>query len=404
MNTGFVHPIGNPALSHNGARGLTAVILDRPEQFASLEHDWRKLAAEVRPRVSMFALPSVHAALAAGTAGHVAHKIVAVYRQRRLAAVLPMMIDKVWRGPRLGVRYDFAAADRKFLQAKGFKPVPVRQLSPLLSLAATTPGPCLVCHPAELGDVTSAIAGAIAGLPGWDVAVWPAFEGPQVECWSAALSHYAMAPRVQRIGRECMYLSSVAHLSTLIDSQNKKFRQNFRRATHAAERLNLRLETCFDLPRVLDTVAFVAAASWKERGRAGQDVLVPYSGDQQCFFERLIGAPGPDIQPFMVAARIADRPVAVMLAAAHGETLTTLLTFWSGEARDASPGLLVLGGVLDWAADNNIRLIDFNTNNPWIRHFVDRVDVLQNVLAFAPTLRGRVLSTMASLFARAEPA
>ena len=122
------------------------ITLDRPEDRPGLVDEWRDLVSSLRRPGSFFAIPAVQRAMRQLTAGEIKYKTIAVYRAGRLVGLLPAMIGPVWRGPRLGVRYDYSAADRRFLTTRTVRPIPLRQLSSVLSLPATNLGPGLICR------------------------------------------------------------------------------------------------------------------------------------------------------------------------------------------------------------------------------------------------------------------
>ena len=157
-----------------------------------------------------------------------------------------------------------------------------------------------------------------------------------------------------------------------------------------------------DLPRILSEIDRLAALSWKQPGRAEQDVHVPYAGVQRAFFEDLLAQPQLGATPLAALATSAGRPIAALLATAHGKTLTTLLTFRDGSAEDASPGVLLIGTLIDWAHRHGLSCVDFNSGHPSVRHYSDRVLTIQNVLAFAPTARGRMRMSALGVRCRAR--
>jgi hypothetical protein len=349
-----------------------------------------EVLADTVPGAGVFLRAAVwqswHATMGAGTAP----LVIAVRDAGRLMGVMPVMMRTAWRGPTLGVRYDYDPADRRWLQDAPWRCVPVRQISPVLSLPATMLGPALLAAPARRAAVIGAIADRMARMPGWDVAVIPVDAG-EAALWKGAFTAAGARSAVQTLNRMDFSLTRVVPLDKVIAAQPQKFRANVRRAHHAADQAGLRVSVVADLPITQSHLARLAEESWKAHGREGQHAVVPYAGPQQAFFEALLQAEDAP-RPVIATVMQGDVPVAITLGAVHGQTLTTLLTFWNGMEKHATPGLLCMGALVDWAAHNGIVRVDFNTNSPWLRYLTDTVTLQDNLLVFAPTGRGRLLA------------
>jgi CelD/BcsL family acetyltransferase involved in cellulose biosynthesis len=89
-----------------------------------------------------------------------------------------------------------------------------------------------------------------------------------------------------------------------------------------------------------------------------------------------------------IAAMRGD-PIAVQLNLRHASCLTALLTFRDDRCADASPGLLLLGRLIDWAADHGIQRFELNATHEWVRRLVDERRTANNVVVFAPTVSGK---------------
>jgi CelD/BcsL family acetyltransferase involved in cellulose biosynthesis len=368
---------------------VSAAVLHDDAAIADLQAEWRMLADEASAS-GLFLQPAVwqswHGTIGAGTAP----QVMAVREAGRLVGVWPVMTRAAWRGPTLGVRYDYDPVDRRWLRGAPLRWVPVRQISPVLSLPATMLGPMLLTTPRRRAAVIGAIADRVAHMAGWDVAVIPV-DMAEMTVWQRAFTAAGARNVVQTLDRMDFSLAHVVPLETVIAAQPQKFRANVRRARSAADHAGLRVSVVADLPLAQSHVARLAEESWKAHGRDGQHAVVPYAGPQQAFFEALLQA---DDAPRTVIATVmrGDVPVAITLGAVHGQTLTTLLTFWNGMEKQATPGLLCMGALVDWAAQTGITRIDFNTNSPWLRYLTDTVTLQHNLLVFAPTWRGRLLA------------
>lgn len=371
--------------------GVAVRLAEGAAEVEALLPEWAGLAEAQRP-ATLFHHPSVWRAWSETLGQGGRNPVLALREGGRLVGVLPLMLRRARRGPALGVRYDYDPADRRWLVAPPPRWVPVRQLSPALSLPATMLGPMLLADPSARRQAIRAAAAAIAGLRGWDLLVLPVEEDERA-AWEEALARVGLRPTLQRLDRPACHLADVAPMEQVVARQRKKFRQNVRRLHAAAGREGVTVTLTHDADEALVLLRRLAAESWKAEGRAGEHAVVPYDGPQAAFFEALLR--GWDAPPTVTAtAWLNGQPIAAMTAVARAGTLTTLLTFWNGAARDSSPGFLVLEALVDWASAQGIGAIDYNSNNPWLRHLCDRVTLQNNLLAFARSPGGRALRAL----------
>jgi CelD/BcsL family acetyltransferase involved in cellulose biosynthesis len=370
---------------------IRARILEEPAAISALVPDWTLLAEESRP-AALFRHPAVWQTWAETVGRGRRNPVLALHEGDHLVGVLPLMMRHTWRGPTLGIRYDYDPADRRWLTRRSLRFVPVRQLSPVLSLPATMLGPMLLAAPGIRAAVIRASANAFAQLSKWDMLVLPIDAGDR-RVWEEALATAGFTPVLQTLNRPACRLTEVAPMTSIVARQGKKFRQNVRRLEAAAEREGVTVSLSHDANASIPMLRQLAAQSWKARGRAGEHAIVPYDGAQSAFFEALIQR--KDSPPLVTTiARRDQRPIAILIAAVHARTLTTLLTFWNGEAKDASPGYMVLAAAINWAAEKEIHTVDFNSNSPRLRHLSDSTSLHHNLLAFAPSARGKALNAI----------
>ena len=252
------------------------------------------------------------------------------------------------------------------------------------------------------GFIASHIADAYLER-GWDVTVLPAMEGDEEQGWQEAFAAHGLNVRVQRLGRVAQDLHHVASFQEVVDRQKKKFRQNVRRAQAAAAEAGLRFEIRIGADAIaaqFETIAELARASWKHEGRANTDVHLAYDGAQQAYFEAFFASPDLKSTPVLGLASDDDGPIVVFLMLQHGSSVTALLTFWNGRQPQASPGLLLLGKAIDWAAGEGVSQFDFNATAPWVRYIADTQRSFCHIIAFAPNLRGRALALLSGLAQR----
>ena len=370
---------------------LIAAAIEDETAMAELLLEWRALADAVQPP-SIFLDPAVWQSWRRTLASNAKPLLFVVREAERMVGVLPAMIKWAWRGPTLGVRYDYDPADRRFLTDPPWRMVPLRQLSPISSLPATMLGPMLLAQPEHRREVIFTVTAAIAANKGWDVAVIP-LEQPDVALWQDGFAAAKLRSVQQNIDRKSFYLSNAVSFNTVVARQNQKFRANVRRVSRVAERAGIAITISHDRPAMLSWLTQISQESWKAGVRFGEHVMVPFAGPQRDFIkDLLLGTDG--LQSVATIAWLGGKPIAIVLGAVRHRTLTTLLTFWTGAAKEASPGLLTMAAMIDWAALNGIEVVDFNANSPWIRHLADHCAVQQNLIAFAPTLRGAALAAL----------
>lgn len=371
---------------------------------ARIEEPWRALSLAVE-HPSCFASPSYLRAWLATLSDDVEPFVLAVPRGGELVGVMPMMRARVRRGPKGAPRHDFAPSDRALLGRGRPRPFPLRQISPVVSMPASLVGPAPLCRAEDRREVVHALAGRIAGLGRWDVLAIPADAGPAQEDWCEALAAAGLAPWVLPLGRRIGAIGRVEPFAEKVARQKKKFRQNIRRAQADAVEAGLAVEVHEGREAVaarMPELAAVAAASWKDRGREELELAVPYAGRQRRFLETLIADPasGRDLVPVLAMARLGAEPVAALLSLRHGTCLTAIVTFRSETLPQASPGMLVLGRTIDWAAENGMDAFDLNATHEWTRHLIDEERSQDVVVCFSRGLRGRAMGLVSALARR----
>lgn len=391
-------PINGLAASANATSSLRVAILDPRQEFLHLRERWQRLASEVET-ATCFMHPAYFRAWFQCLSDEVDTVLLAAFANDELCGILPLARARVWRGPSCSPRIDYLPSDRR-LVAKSKRPFPIDQLSPVISWAAVTLRPTLLCRPKDRQAVIAAMAAVIARRPSWDVIVIPVLEGEEEDMWHEGFRGVGLKPRTHRLHRNILTLTRVRNFAAMVAGENRNFRRNVRRAQAAADKLGIEFAVHEGRGAVLqrlDLLARVASASWKQDGRNGRQVTVPYEGQQQQFFETLLGDEDVGMLPVIAVAERRSEPIAVQLAFRHADTLTGVLTFMDKTCTDASPGLLLLGRLIDWAARNDVERIDLNATQEWLRHLADTRETLANVVVFAPSATGRVYALLSRL-------
>lgn len=326
--------------------------------------------------------------------GQVRNGVIAVRRDGALIAVMPIMIGRVWRSPSVDVRHDYKAGDDRFLTAHPrSRFVPVRQLSPVLSLEATTLRGGPLTSPGNESLGYEAILRFIRDFSGWDVAVFPLPES--IVTTLQEMSRKAgIQVRVDRLNRPMYRRTELPPWDSFLKQKQRHFRKRFEEAVKRAHREGLVFETFVghgNIGQGLDVLAEVAKRSWKADGREGQAVIVPYTSASQSFFEALCLRSDRDVVPVVSAIFQGAEPKAALLSAAFGKSLVLLLTFYDPTIKHVSLGRLLIKMAYEWASANGMTEIDFNSNNPFAGIYADHHDLYHNLTLFKGSLYGRFL-------------
>jgi hypothetical protein len=392
--------------SHAGARatgGVTAEavpdaplrieLLDAATALAGHRGAWAALVAQSET-ANAFALPCAFDAWRRTLAADVEPGVLIARRGEDLVGVMAIMRATVRRGPSFCPRHDFAPADRVFLAPGRPRPFRLRQISPVVSVAGTMTVPAPLCRAADRTAVIRAMAAQLPRIGGWDVMVTPVVEAAGQQDWIDALRAAGLRPWALELHRVVMGIARVEPFEAVVARQNRNFRRNIRRAREEADRIGLAIDICEGAEAVarLDALAEVAGASWKSRPREDLEITVPYEGAQRRFYEALVrdaDMAQDGACAVLAIATVAGAPVAAVLCLRHGDSLTAGVTFHSHAFPKASPGLLSVGGLIDWAFEKKLARFDLNGTHEWIRHLADEARAVNHVGAFAPTARGR---------------
>jgi len=387
----------------DGARPLQARILRGAQGFADVRDDWQTLFQSI-PESTWSYAPEVFASWIE-TLRDASDVYIVTVRDRsgRLRGLHTLMLDFTRRGLSSSARFDYDPKDRTLLANQRPRPVPLRQLTVMASLPATMLWVGPLCQPADCRQVYQAMASAILGLSGWDVFVLPEYEGTQTGEWCAAFQSCGARARVQTLNRDVSNLRQIGPFVDVVARQNGKFRQNVRRAQKvaAAEGMKIRMAVgADDVAAQFGAVETVARNSWKHQGRADAQVHIAYEGKQKRFFERLMASNTLGGTPLIAVASDADGPLAVLTLLQFGCAVTALLTFWDGRLAKSSPGMLLMGTAIDWAANHGATRFELNSTAPWVRYITDTTETVCNIVVFKPTLYGRALGQLARLSGR----
>jgi hypothetical protein len=385
---------GQEVIADARGRALHTSLVDGRVAIAGYGDVWRRLAETVGSS-TVFMWPAVFDAWQHELAQGVSAQVLLVHADSRLVGVLPLMRARVLRGPAFLPRIDYAPYDRD-LAPLSHRPFPVRQVSSMVSWRATSLRPTLLCAPEDRTGVIAAVTVALAGMRDVDQIVLPV-RAEEEATWLQGLRRAGLSPWAHDLRRKILTLEALRPFDQIVAAQSRNFRRNVARARTAAAQAGLTWSIHDGIDQVLphlDTIARVAGESWKGKG-SGDRMAIAYAGPQQRFFERLLRDRQSGLSPLLALGGCGGQTVCVALCQRHGQSLTGLLVFRTDLHPDASPGLLLLGAVIDHAAAQGIRRLDLNTTQDWLHHFADTSHLLVNVVAFRPTIRGRTWELIA---------
>lgn len=379
-------------------------LLTSAEQIDAIKPEWHDLSVAAA-RASCFSSPSYFQAWHSAASKDVTWSVLIVRRNGALIGVMPLMRTTAQRGPSCAPRHDFAPSDARYLGENGVRPFKLCQISPVVSIPCALIGPAPLSAEKDMGIVMDAVTNHLVELDNWDTFAVPTDQESGQDQWKNALGRAGFSPWVLGLGRTISGIEGILPFADIVAGQNRNFRKNIRRANRAAQQAGLTIKVWQGADQVrakLPVIANVAGQSWKagniEKGAAG-GMHIPYDGIQREFVEALVNLPNldTDLTPVLAEAQIDGQPLAVLLSLRHGDRLTAILTFHNltfhnGRANTTSPGLLLIGRMIDWAHEHNLAGYDLNLTQNWARHLTNHVSQQNIVVCYANTLRGRVFS------------
>lgn len=390
------------AIPHQIQGPLQAACLDADTAVALHGDAWKRLA-QATDQSTFFMWPAVFDAWRHELASDVTANVIVVQRGTQMMGVLPVMQATVWRGPAFVPRIDYAPGDRD-LAPGGMRAFPVRQVSSVVSWRATALRPTLLCAPLDRVGVIGAVTRVLATLRGVDQIVMPVHAAEDA-LWMEGFQQAGLAPWCHQLQRQVLTLEKVRPFDDLVAGQSANFRKNVRRARTAAADAGLAFTLYEGHDAVLtklDAFARLADESWKATGTT-EKTGIPYAGLQRNFFERVFRDRASGMTPVLAMGAVDGQHVAAALCMQQGSKLMGLLTFRNDLHPTASPGLLGMAILVDYAAARGLQTFDLNATQDWMRHISDSSHMLVNVAAFRPTWRGRLYDIIARTRRRAHP-
>lgn len=369
---------------------LTARELDLSTLSDAQLVDWRDLTQQSGSG-AFFASPMFVRTFASVFSDRTSISILCFYdTENKMRGLVPLMRNRVRRGPSFNTRYSYQDADYDLLQAPPPKlPLPAAQLSTPLGLEPTALRSEILAAPEMYQTIVKAIPAAIADLNGWNLGV---FVLDDDDC--SAFAQGPLRTLKRPLDRNLKFVSKVQPADAFVALQNQKFRQNVRRSVKFSKNAGATFEIIRGAEDVLPAmIEFddLARRSWKNiknGGRAvSEEVLIPFNARQNQFFISLIQL--DEAEPVMVAARIDGVMISAMLMSLHCNRLLTFLIYSDVEHARLGIGRLTLHTAIDFAHAEGVDEIDYNSNASWTIPYSDRVSKRSNMIFTAPSLAGR---------------
>jgi CelD/BcsL family acetyltransferase involved in cellulose biosynthesis len=372
---------------------------DTDAEITALRGDWSALQQRTAHASDPLLAPNWYEAWRAVFGARVRSRVIAVRRGQSLVAILPIMVGSVLRSPSMIVRHDYMPGDSRFTTAKQrSRVIPVRQLSPVLGLEATTWRGGPLVDPAEEGPALEALFSFLQGYSAWDLAVFPLRDNV-VNRIAETCGRLGLQARIDRLDRPMYQRLDLPPWETFLKSKHGHFRKRYKEALQRATREGLTFRTFSgrdEASAALALVTEVAQRSWKTEGRDGQSVLLPYTENGQRFFEHLC-TKAEDIVPVISVIYQGEAAKAALLSIAFGRRLVTLLTFYDPTLRHISLGRILIKMAHEWAVEHGLSEIDFNSNNSFAAIYADQHDTYHNLTLFSGSLYGRLIHAISNI-------
>ncbi|HFE38914.1 MAG TPA: GNAT family N-acetyltransferase [Gammaproteobacteria bacterium] len=372
--------------------------IESADGFAAIAPAWRALAATV-PDVLPFLTPHWCTAWYSTFASRADPRVIVVFEGKRLDAVMPLMFQRVLRGPGLSVRFDYDKTDKAILSHKPrFRFLPIRQLTFPMNLESASLRGGILSRPGREMSVLRALFAAFESRSDWDLAVLPC-DGETAKKWSEVLNSTAM-PFFVRDGHRQFYTTKITQTwDDYLLTKSKKFRQNSRRSDVAAMKFDRRLQswTLTGAEVTEEKLAHffeIGRRSWKIGARKGVDFYLPITDKLTEFNRRVCGLNSlSDVTPVLHLVGGSEL-YAGMLCFKSGGRLLASQTYYDFSVRHISPGRLLAREVWRWSWDNKVNIIDWNGFSSYVQSFADHSDDFFQVLVFRNNLGGRMLKTL----------
>jgi hypothetical protein len=307
---------------------------------------------------------------------------------------LPCLITRSRRVLELGERFVIAPEDAAFVHDRRKRLLPLRQLSPAISLEAGN----LRGGGAITPENVTALALALRAARGWDYAQFPV---PQDSCapLMRVLAAQGLRPIARATGRVFKAHLDFADWEDLLSRRSRNFRKNIKRMDQALAGAQAQIDIWqgADLTQGFALFEACATQSWKARSDAAdvttQGVNLPLTARQIAFHQALDQQEGLDI--IIATLRDQGRCVGAMMWAICDGWMTGTLTYFDPAGGHLSPGHALMRMSLQWAHARGLRQVDFNATGTWLDAYTNTQSPFSTLILTPPGLWGKALHRLA---------
>lgn len=330
--------------------------------------------------------------------------VVTLRQAGDLLAVMPIMIARCRRGPALSVRFDYHPHDTEFVREHSrWRCLPVNQLSPPISMESGNLRGGYLTDPTIDGvQLRRHLASALMKVPGWTVGIFP-IQMAEREGWLDLIHGRMLTGFIRPSDRRFYSRSKIEPWDDAVQKMSRNARKSVARAERRAEEAGLRC-TVFDqssnLHEGFRNLAEIALESWKQDGRDGSPVHLPYAARQKAFYESLGATVSAASQAVIFCLFLGQHCRAAALVIRNNNTLTGCVTCYAPEIAALNPGRLIIKAMTDWAIAHGIQRMDFNATDPWVEPFSDTIDEYGQLVIFNRGPYPRALNAIAQRMAR----
>jgi len=346
--------------------------LDSLAQLDAFAADWETLHSEV-PGADLFSSPHWFRAWCAAFGADKRPRVLAITLADALVGVLPLVESAVRRRPWLSLHH-MQMEDLAFINAANRRGchVSVRQLSGATNLQSGSIRGGWIARPGMEKTILVAAATHLANRRDWDMLVLPGLRSSDEALFQEAMTGGGLTVE-SRPNLVTLYGLEPEPWDSYYRRRTRHFRKRFDVAERELKKLGeLECRTVTDPDQLATSLGLMyglGERSWKQKPREGHVWHLPVTSSATAFYRDLCARYGESKRCVFHEIRIAGELVAVMFSVVEHDTVFALQTFYDSSVEHGSPGRLLVRELIDWAAKQGIRWIDFNGNSPLVRMF-----------------------------------
>ncbi len=374
--------------------------LEGGAELAALREEWERLPTR-EPDNPLFTSPAWFSAWRDCFGDTTRNGVLAFRSESELIGVMPFMLGRLWRGPALGIRFDYRPGDEAFLRDRPrYRFLRVRQASPAMGIECGNVRGGLRSQPGREGACLRALFAFLCAFGGWTLAVFPVAES-RLDEWREALAPTPLRGQLRSLRRRIHGRAGIPDWKDFLASRTRHFRKRVIHAVNHAARAGLEMRDHVGVAQAeagLEALFQLAGSSWKATGREGESLVVPMTPATRRFYATLCSGGETGIEPVVSVLYEGDVPRAAMLNLVCQRTLVPCLTYFDPAVAAIYPGRLLMKAMFEWAHRAGLERIDFNATHDWVEPFADRTELYRDLVVFNDTRTGRGLHRLVRRF------